>query len=150
MSLLDKMSVEGKVAIVTRAGRGLGREMSLAQAGADVVCVARTASEIQALAAEVRAIGRRALAIRADVTVPEQLQAMVDQTISDMGQVDIMISNAVGGGTSKPIWETSIENDMRPALAIDMDTHFYCGQAVLKHMVERQQGKIMFSGSAAY
>lgn len=152
MSLLDKMSLEGKVAIVTGGGRGLGREMCLymARAGADIVCTARTMSEIEAVAEEVRALGRRALAIRADVTVPKQIQAMVDQSIKDLGHVDIMISNAGGGGSSKPIWDTDIEKDMRPALAIDMDTHFYCSQAVLKHMVERHKGKIMFNGSAAY
>ena len=152
MSLLDKMSLEGKVAIVTGGGRGLGREMCLhmARAGADVVAAARTSSEIEEVAQEVRAMGRRALAIRTDVTVPEQIQAMVDQTIAELGQVDIMISNAGGGGSSKPIWDTDIEKDMAPALALDLYTHFYCSQAVVKHMVERQKGKIMFNGSAAF
>ncbi|MSQ22162.1 MAG: SDR family oxidoreductase [Dehalococcoidia bacterium] len=152
MSQLDKMSLEGKIAIVTGGGRGLGREMSLymARAGADVAVAARTVSEIEAVAKEVRAIGRKALAIRTDVTSPQQVQAMVDQTIAELGHVDIMISNAGGGGSSKPIWDTDLEKDMAPALALDMYTHFYCAQSVLKHMVERQSGKIMFNGSAAF
>lgn len=152
MSQLDKMSLEGKVAIVTGGGRGLGREMCLymARAGADVTVAARTVSEIEEVAQEVRAIGRRALAIRTDVTVPQQIQSMVDRSIAELGHVDIMISNAGGGGSSKPIWDTDIEKDMAPALAIDMYTHFYCAQAVLKHMVERHTGKIMFNGSAGY
>ncbi len=152
MSELDKMGLDGKVAIVTGGGRGLGREMCLymARAGADIVVTARTVSEIEAVAEEVRAIGRRALAIRTDVTSPQQIQAMVDQSIAELGYVDVMVSNAGGGGSSKPIWDTDIEKDMAPALALDLYTHFYCAQAVLKHMVERHTGKIMFNGSAAF
>ncbi|MFN8556787.1 MAG: SDR family oxidoreductase [Dehalococcoidia bacterium] len=152
MSLLDQMSLEGKVAVVTGAGRGLGKEMclALARAGADVVCVARTASEIDAVAEQVRGLGRRSLAARADVTEPDQVQAVVDRAVAELGQVDVMISNAGGGGVAKPLWETSIEDELRPLLAIDMDTHLYCARAVLKHMVARRRGKIMFSGSAAY
>ncbi|MDO8751445.1 MAG: SDR family oxidoreductase [Dehalococcoidia bacterium] len=154
MSQLEKMSLEGKVAIVIVEGRGMGREICLhmARAGADVVAAARSVSEIEAVAQEVRAIGRRALAIRTDVTVPQQIKAMVDQTIAELGHVDILVSlgNANARGSEKPIWDNDLEKDFAPNLKWDLLNHFYCAQAVLKHMVERHTGKIIFDGTAAW
>ncbi len=154
MSQLDKMSLEGKVVIVVCEGRGMGPEMCLhmARAGADIVAAARNVAHVEAVAQNVRALGRRALAIRTDVTVPSQVKAMVDQTIAEFGHVDVLVSlgNANARGAEKPIWDNDLEKDLAPNLTWDLLNHFYCAQAVLKHMVERHAGKIIFDGSAAW
>ena len=96
MSVLDKLRLDGKVAIMTGAGRGLGREMALAlaEAGADLVAAARTQAQLDETAALVRAHGRRCLVIPTDVTDSAAVNAMIDATIAEYGRVDILVNNA--------------------------------------------------------
>ena len=81
--MLPEMSLKGRTAIVTGAGRGIGREIALvlAEAGADVVIAARTLSEIESAAADVQALGRQALAVQTDVSRSDQVDALVAQAI---------------------------------------------------------------------
>ena len=94
--MLDEFSLQEKVAIVTGAGRGIGRgiALTLADAGADVVAVGRTESEIEQLASEIRENGRRCLPIPTDVTSSPQVEAMVSRTLAEFGKIDILVNNA--------------------------------------------------------
>ena len=97
----QEFGVEGKVAIVTGAGRGIGKAISrvLAEGGADIVVAARTVDEIEATVEEIRKIGQRAIAVQTDVTKEDQVENMVKQTIAEFGKVDILVNNA---GVSHP------------------------------------------------
>src|SRR6476619_5525668 len=97
--ILDNFSLGGKVAIVTGAGKGIGRGIALgfAEAGADVVCAARTAADLDVVVADITRLGRRALAVPTDVMQTEQLDHLVDVTVAEYGRLDILVNNA--GGT---------------------------------------------------
>src|SRR5947209_6530738 len=97
--ILDSFKLDGKVAIVTGAGRGLGRAMArrLAAAGADVVAAARTVAQLEETAEGVRKLGRRCLVKPTDVAVSEQVNEMVAGAVSEFGRVDVLINNAGGG-----------------------------------------------------
>jgi 3-oxoacyl-[acyl-carrier protein] reductase len=100
MSLAVTTDLIGQVAVVTGAGRGIGRAIALAYggAGATVVCAARTVAEIEAVAGEVEAAGGRALAVPTDVADRTQVQALVDRTVAATGRLDIVVANAGVGG----------------------------------------------------
>ena len=90
------MLLENKVVIVSGIGPGLGRATALAAArhGADVVLAARTQSRLQEIAAEVEALGRRALSVVTDVSVDADCQALVDRTMQELGRIDVLVNNA--------------------------------------------------------
>jgi 7-alpha-hydroxysteroid dehydrogenase len=122
--ILDRFKLDGRVAIVTGAGRGIGRgtAVALAEAGADVVCAARTLAQIEETAEMVRERGRRALAVPCDVNEAEQLRTVVDRGMGALGRIDVVVNNA--GGTP-----------VRPALQtddafLDGAFHFECGSAL--------------------
>ena len=106
-SALDRFRLEGRVAIITGAGKGIGASIAraLADAGADCVLTSRTATDIESVAEEVRVRGRRALAIAGDVNDLEGLALLVERTMDEFGHLDIVINNA-GGSRSKPILRT--------------------------------------------
>ena len=105
--MLERFRLDGRVALVTGAGRGIGRGIALgfAEAGADVVCAARTESEVNDTADAIRALGRRAIAVRTDVTEAGELEALAARA-REFGKVDILVNNAGG-------WPPSsiLEND---------------------------------------
>jgi len=98
--ILDRFALTDRVALVTGAGKGIGRGIALAfaEAGADVVCAARTAADIEDTAREVRARGRRALAVPTDVLETEQLEHLVEATVGELGRLDVLVNNAGGTG----------------------------------------------------
>ena len=109
--ILDRFGLTGRVAIVTGAGKGIGAgcALGLAEAGADVALAARTASDLDAVAERVTALGRRAIAVPTDVTDADQLQALVTRTVDELGRVDILVNNA-GGWDPRPVMATSPRN----------------------------------------
>ena len=102
-SLLESFSLTGKVAIVTGASSGLGVAFAtgLAEAGADIAICARRIEKLEQTKAKVAAIGRRCIAVRADVTNPDDCDHVVEETVGQLGKVDVLINNA-GIGTAVP------------------------------------------------
>ncbi len=145
------MQLEGKVALVTGGARGLGRSMALAYAseGADVAIVARTDSELAAVASEIRALGRRAHTINADLTTSEGANRAARETISELGRIDILVNNAGGYRlfTNDLTHAVSVlditEEEWRRVLESNLTTTFMACKAVLPHMMERRSGVII-------
>ena len=137
------MKLANQVAIVTGAGRGIGRATALAFAreGADLVLAARTAPEIETVAAEVREIGRQAVAIPTDVTQKSRVNAMVAQAYERFGEVDILVNNA-GFASHNPIPEIP-EEIWDTTIAVNLKGLFLCTQAVFGRMCERGRGHIV-------
>ena len=107
MALFDSFRLDGRVAIVTGAGKGIGAGIAraFAEAGADVVIGARTESDLQLVAADVEALGQRAHVVPTDVMQAEQLQHLADSALEAFGRVDILVNNA-GGFPPKPVAQT--------------------------------------------
>ena len=101
--LTDRFRLEGQVAIVTGAGKGIGRAcaLALAQAGADVALAARTKADLEAVAA-IRALGRRALVVPTDVADEAALDTLVERTCAELGPVSLLVNNAGGSGPNDP------------------------------------------------
>ncbi|MCR9278727.1 MAG: glucose 1-dehydrogenase [Pseudomonadaceae bacterium] len=106
-------SLAGKIAVVTGGSKGIGRGicLCLARAGADVVVSARTQTDVEAVCAEVRALGRRALGVAADVTKSEEIDALAERTLSELGGLDIWVNNAGGLPDATPRYLTKTPED---------------------------------------
>jgi NAD(P)-dependent dehydrogenase (short-subunit alcohol dehydrogenase family) len=133
----------GKVAVVTGAGRGLGRSMALAlaAAGADIVASARTASEIESLRDEVRALGRRSEAVTCDATSERDAERLMDESVGRLGRIDVLVNNA-GINIRKPVLELSPE-EYRSVLATNLEGYFLCARAAGKHLTAQGSGKVI-------
>lgn len=147
MGILRKFDLTGKKALVTGGGRGIGRAfcLALAQAGADVAVVDINQETAQAVAQEVQDLGREGLAIHADVTVAEQVQRMVNQTVEAFGRLDIDVNNA-GMGSWAPAEEMS-EEDWDKVIALNLKGVFLCAQACGRVMIKQRKGKIINTAS---
>ena len=141
--ILDSFRLDGKVALVTGAARGLGQSaaLALAEAGADVAVIDYLpADETQA---RVEALGRRAHYLQADLIAadPAELEALVDEVVAALGGLDILVNNA-GIIRRAPLLEHSAE-DWADVTAINMDTVFHLSQIAARRFVEQGSGKII-------
>ena len=149
------MKLEDKVAIVTGASRGIGEGIALcmAKAGAKVVLASRTVNEIDympgtihSVAKKIEEAGGQALPVQVDVSNEEQVQAMVDKTMEEYGQIDILVNNAGYVQAIKPLWEVTRE-EWEKLFDVDVIGTFLCCKYVIPHMIERKYGKIINMGS---
>ncbi len=148
MALLDRFRLDQKVAIVTGASRGLGEgiALALAEAGADVVCAARTPEAIETVATKIRAFGRRALVVPCDVMQREQIENLAERAFHEFGHVDIVVNNA-GGGPYKPALRTSV-SDFEDTLRFNLTSTFLLTRLIVPRMLEAGGGSILNISSA--
>ncbi len=124
-NILDRFRLDGKVAIVTGSGRGIGAATAIAfaDAGADIVVTARTKKQLENTASEIRKRGRRALLVVCDVLNETQRNGLVQQTIEEYGRLDILVNNVGGSGDIKPTLMTS-EEELEACFKFNTSTAF--------------------------
>lgn len=147
---MQEFSLEGKVAVITGASRGIGRSIALrfAQAGAKVVVSSRRLENVQPVASEVQSAGGRALAIQAHVGKANDVEALVERTLEAFGSIDIAVSNAATNPHFGPVL-TADEGQWDKILDTNTKGCFRVCQAVVPHMEEQGGGKIINLASIA-
>lgn len=135
--------LHGRVAVVTGASGGLGRQFALALArqGADIAILARRLEKLEEVAGEIRALGVRCFPVTCDVTDSANVKAAVAAVLAEYGHVDILVNNA-GGGRPGAIVDYTDE-DWRASLALDLDGVFYCMREFGREMVKAGYGRII-------
>jgi 7-alpha-hydroxysteroid dehydrogenase len=159
--ILDQFRLDGRVAIVTGAGRGIGRAIAVAfaEAGADVVCAARTEAEIEQTANAVRERGRNALAVRCDVLEFGQLEHLVTATLRRFHRIDLLVNNA-GGAIPRPALALS-ERAFERIVRFNLTSPFLLTRLVVPRIIETAgsgavvnvssgASKLALGGMAAY
>ena len=136
--------LSGRVALVTGGGSGLGRVFCevMAKYGADVACIGRTEEKLNETVGFLGKYGHRAIAVKADVSRPEDVARMVDETVQKLGAIDILFNNA---GISRPptrVGETPIE-DWDAVININLRGVFLCMRAVLPLMLKQKRGSVI-------
>lgn len=136
--------LSGRVALVTGGGSGLGRAFceSMAKYGADVACVGRTEQKLKETAELISRFGHRAIAIKADVSKPDEVEYIVNEAVSKLGTIDILFNNAGISSVATRVGETPIE-DWDRVIAINLRGVFLCMRAVLPLMVKQRRGSII-------
>src|SRR6478672_3393477 len=134
MSILDRFSLSGKIALVTGASSGLGAgfAVALAEAGADVVLAARRRDRLGAACREIEQLGRAALAVQTDVTDPAQCRAAVEAAVGRFGRLDVLVNNA-GLGTAVPALRETPEQ-FRAVIDVNLLGAYWMAQAAARVM----------------
>jgi NAD(P)-dependent dehydrogenase (short-subunit alcohol dehydrogenase family) len=142
------LSLEGKVAIVTGSGRGIGRAVALALAsqGADIA-VGDISPDVDQTVGEVQQMGRRAIGVTTDITVRDQVENLVDRTVKELGTVDILVNNA-GILRVAPFLELK-EETWDKVMNTNLKGYFLCSQAAGRVMADRKKGSIISVASIA-
>jgi NAD(P)-dependent dehydrogenase (short-subunit alcohol dehydrogenase family) len=150
MSVLDNFRLDQRVAIVTGGNRGLGKAIAqaLAEAGAQVAVVGRRIEQAQAAADEIlKATGQVCQGYCCDMTLPEQITALIEAVLKDFGQIDIVVNNA-GISIRRPIEELSLE-EFRQVQDTNLTGPWWLCRAVAPHLKERRYGRVINISSTA-
>ncbi|HQZ29580.1 MAG TPA: SDR family oxidoreductase [Verrucomicrobiales bacterium] len=141
MSLFDRFSLSGKRLFLTGGSRGLGREMALAlaEAGADVILTGRDLDSLHRTADEIRALGRDAIPITADIGNPAECEAACREALTGHGPIDILINNVGGRLVNLPVEEQSLE-DWQRIINLNLTSTFLCTKLIGGEMVRRGRG----------
>jgi NAD(P)-dependent dehydrogenase (short-subunit alcohol dehydrogenase family) len=147
---LTRLPFEYRVAVVTGGGRGLGRAFAfrLAESGASVCIAGRDQEVLDGTAAELTSNGFEALALQADVSNPDDVEALKDRVESDLGRVSILVNNAGIAGPTAPIGEID-PGDWEQTVASNLRSAYLCSRAFVPAMVEDGHGDVVFVGSVA-
>ena len=153
MGIMDGFRLDGEVAVVTGAGKGIGRAIAigLAEAGADVVLASRTQTGLEAVAEEIRSLGQRALPLATDATNFEALEHLADQTIKEFGKLTIWVNNAGGipDGTPRYLTRTPEEN-FDAQIALNLKAVWMGATVAAKKMADNGGSIVNISSRASY
>ncbi len=149
MNGFPRFDVQGKIALVTGAARGLGRAISLAlaHAGADIALGLRDVSTGDGLAHEIESMGRRALPLQMDMSRLDQISSAVTKAAEHFGRLDILVNNA--GIAPDNLAENVTEKDFDATLAINLKGTFFASQAAGRIMIRQKSGRIINMSSQA-
>lgn len=149
MTTTNPFSIEGKTAIVTGGGVGIGKSIAIefARAGADVAVCSRKVENCEAVAKTIRDMGRRSFAMAVDVRQEDQVKAVVDRAVAEFGRLDIMVNNA--GASFRARFEDMSLNGWNTVVAINLNGTFNGCKHAGKHMLERGSGVIINIASIA-
>jgi len=144
------VKLEGKVAIITGAGRGIGRAIALrfSREGAIIVAAGSTQSTLDAIAQEISEAGGRAISVLADVAEESNVERMVAKTVEEFGQIDILVNNAGIAGPTSPVVRVDLA-DWDRTIAINLTGAFLCAKHALPSMIERRSGRVINITSVA-
>ena len=152
MAIMEKFLLTNKVAVVTGSGRGIGRSIALAyaEAGANVVVAARRTEEINKVAEEIRAQGRKALAVKTDFLEVDQIEKLADAAVSEFGRVDIWVNNVGGASdrTLRPLIETPNEAWVNQ-IDLNLKSAWAGARAANRIFNDQEQGVIINISSAS-
>lgn len=147
---MSQFELPGKIAIVTGGGTETGKGIALkyAAAGADVVVASRNQENLDKVAAEIKSMGRESLVVVTDITRPEQVDNMIEQTLARFGRLDIMVNNAGRALSFKKTEEVTLE-EWNADIALNLTGTFLCSIAAAKVMMKQKKGKIINITSVA-
>jgi 3-oxoacyl-[acyl-carrier protein] reductase len=144
MDAISNQPLKGRTAVVTGASRGIGKAivLELAKRGADVI-VNFVSSEkaAQEVVEQIKSFGRKALAVKADVSDSKQASNLINQAIEEFGKIDILVNNA--GITRDTLIMMMSEEDWDDVQRINLKGTFNCSKAAVKHMIRKRQGRII-------
>jgi len=139
------LPLAGKVALVTGARQGLGKSISLGMAedGADLVVCDRVTDDgkLAETAKEIEAMGRKTLSLGGDITVEDDVNNVVNESLEKFGKIDVLVNNA--GVTSQDSFEKMTYKRWRLVLSVNLDGTYLCSKVVLPHMIEKKSGMII-------
>lgn len=141
--------MEGRVAVITGGGTGIGRASALvlAERGADIVLAGRRPDPLKSTASEIEALGRRAVVVPTDVVDADQCRALVDMTLDEFGRLDVLLNNA-GGGETKSLMKWTDE-EFHQVMDLNLSSTWYLSRAAVKPMIEQGKGTIVNISSGA-
>jgi NAD(P)-dependent dehydrogenase (short-subunit alcohol dehydrogenase family) len=142
------MLLKEKIAVITGAGRGIGRAIALAyvQEGAQVVLAARSVEALQETQAEIARLGGTGIVLPTDISDPDAIEALVTQTLAHYGRIDILVNNSGIGGPSAPLWEIA-PSEWEETFKVNVTGTYLCCRAFLPHMIKQRAGCIVIIGS---